>query len=42
MRIDIGISHDISCMDIAYLGGGNQGKVLACGEKMDGNFTICK
>ena len=33
MQIDITVSHDISCMDIAHLGGGNQGEVLVCGEK---------
>ena len=33
MQIDIAISHDISCMDIAHLGGENQWEVLACSEK---------
>ena len=33
MQIDIAISDDISCMDIAHLGEGNQGEVLVCGEE---------
>ena len=33
MQIDMAISHGISCMDIAHLGGGNQGEVLVCDER---------